>query len=166
MMSFAVFCLIYAAFFLLYRQRNTYQCETCLSRKHEFQWFAGSWSVYSFPITAKRVIEQPSLVFRDFVEPNHQHQWVFAQGSPYYCFGVKWGGCAIGGGRHQSEMATLYQIDEDFRSYISKRIQTDISKEKVYGLLLSSRYSNERDEEKATNAGLAKQVIDDYYSKR
>jgi hypothetical protein len=126
----------------------------------------GKLVCFSFPITIKTVEEEPSVVFSDFLQANHQHLWRFAQGSPYYCFGTKWGGCAIGGGRHQSEIATLYQIDDEFRAYVSNRMAADLTRESVYRLLIENRYSEQNDEEKAAITQSAKQLMEDYYSKR
>lgn len=114
--------LMLAAALFVYRERRTYQCPNCTSEQHVFQWHIGSWTSANTPLSEKQIVIQPSFAFTAFSGTNHAHTWVFAQGSPYYLFGTKWGGCAIGPGRHQSDFAGLFESSADFREFVFGRI--------------------------------------------
>jgi len=59
----------------------------------------------------------------DFFTEDHVHNWMFAQGSPYHFFGTRWGGCAIGGGRHVSEVCQMYESNPEFRDFIGRKLR-------------------------------------------
>jgi hypothetical protein len=85
-----------------------------------FQWRLGSWGGFSVPLTPswERITE--TRFAHDFLSSGHIHAWKFAQGSPYHFFGTTWGGCAIGGGRHVSELCQMYEYSPEFRAFISR----------------------------------------------
>ena len=112
-----------AVLLIHYKERNSYRCEICQARKDVFQWRLGTWRGLSMPLTPRweRIAETNFLC--DFLPPGHMHKWEYAQGSPYYFFGTKWGGCAIGGGRHVSDLCQLYERSPEFRAFVSKEIE-------------------------------------------
>lgn len=93
----------------LRRDRNTYQCQTCYSKRHEFQWKVGAWTSRSLPVSPRRIVLEESRTFQRFVPPHHEHQWAFYQGSPYFWFGTSWGGCALGAKRHRNDLVDLLE---------------------------------------------------------
>jgi hypothetical protein len=105
-----------------YKQHDSYYCQVCWSKKDVVQWWVGSWMGATVPLTPKceRVAETRFL--QDFFPTNHVHQWMFAQGSPYYFFGATSGGCAVGGGRHVSEVCQIYESSTDFRAFIKRKL--------------------------------------------
>jgi len=60
----------------------------------------------------------------DFFGTDHFHNWEFAQGSPYHFFGTTWGGCALGSGRHVSDLCQMYESSREFRDFIRKKIES------------------------------------------
>ena len=94
----------------LRRDRDSYQCQTCFSKRHEFQWKVGDWSGLSLPVSNKRLVVEESRILRNFTPMPHEHEWVYAQGSPYYWFGSSWGGCALGGGRARNDLVTMLEM--------------------------------------------------------
>src|SRR5260370_40322622 len=83
-----------AVLFLHYKQRDSYYCQACWSRKDVFQWKLGSWMGTSVPLTPSWERLNETRFLKDFLPTNHVHDWMFAQGSPYRFFGTTWGGCA------------------------------------------------------------------------
>jgi len=122
--------------FFIYKERRSFQCSGCLSIKHMYQWHAGIWSEFSIPISFPQTAEEKSHTVHDFVPPNHTHNWVFAQASPYVWFGTKWAGCAIGRGRSRNEFAHCYEDSEDFRRFIRKKQREGLDSEVVYQMLI------------------------------
>src|SRR5204862_8139580 len=59
----------------------------------------------------------------DLLTEDHVHDWMFAQGSPYHFFGTTWGGCAIGAGRHVSEICQMYESSPEFREFIEQKLR-------------------------------------------
>lgn len=112
-----------AVLLLHYKQRDSYRCQTCFSAKSVYQWRVGGWSALSIPLTPswQRITE--THFQHDFFSSNHVHDWAFAQGSPYYFFGTKWGGCAIGAGRHVSDVCQMYESNSRFRAFIAQRLR-------------------------------------------
>ena len=108
---------------LNYKERDSYRCRTCRSSKHVFQWRLGSWGDAPIPITPKWHRIEESHFYRDFFPADHVHEWQFAQGSPYYFFGTTWTGCAIGGGRHTSDVFRFYESYADFRALLQTRLR-------------------------------------------
>jgi hypothetical protein len=112
-----------ALLLLHYKQRDSYRCRICSSTQDVSQWRLGLWMSASVPLTPswERVTE--TRFFHDFLPPNHVHDWVFAQGSPYHFFGTTWGGCAIGGGRHINELCQLYESNSRFRTFLQTKLR-------------------------------------------
>lgn len=106
-----------------YVERDSYRCRICSTKKYESQLRLGLWVGPSVPLmpTWERVVE--TRFFREVLPVNHRHDWMFAQGSPYYLFGTKWGGCAIGGGRHSNQICEMYESSPEFRSFIQSKLQ-------------------------------------------
>jgi hypothetical protein len=103
-----------------YKERDSYRCQICWSRMDRLQWRLGLWGSFSVPLTPswERITE--TRFFHDFLSSGHAHAWKFAQGSPYHFFGTTWGGCAIGSGRHVSELCQMYESSPKFRAFISR----------------------------------------------
>jgi len=114
----AVACL----FFFNFLERDSYRCEVCFSTRDVYQWRLGEWFGPSLPLTPtwERVAE--TRFRHDILPANHVHEWKYAQGSPYYCFGTMWGGCAIGGGRHVSDLFQMYESNPNFRTFIQAKL--------------------------------------------
>ena len=106
-----------------YKERDTDRCQVCFATKDVYQWRIGAWFEPSLPLSPKWERVAETHFRRDFLPANHTHQWQFAQGSPYYFLGLKWGGCAIGAGRHVSELCDVYESSEDFRKFIQAKLQ-------------------------------------------
>jgi len=108
-----------------YKERDSYQCQLCFSGRHVYQWRLGSWGGggTSIPLTPMWERLEESQFRRDFFPTNHVHDWRFAQGSPYYLFGTKWGGCAIGAGRYTSSLYVTYESDPEFRTFIQAKLR-------------------------------------------
>lgn len=106
-----------------YVERDSYRCRVCSTKKYDSQLRVGLWVGPSIPLTPtwERVVETRFL--HEVLPPNHTHDWMFAQGSPYYLFGAKWGGCAIGGGRHSNQICDMYESSPEFRSFIQTKLQ-------------------------------------------
>src|SRR6266851_2325523 len=83
---------------LHYKERDSYRCQVCSSTKDVVQWRLGAWTGGSVPLSPKWERVAATQFLHDFLPTNHTHDWKFAQGSPYYFFGTRWGGCALGGG--------------------------------------------------------------------
>lgn len=128
---------IIGALSLHFKERNSYRCSICFSTRDETQWRLGLWAGFSLPLTPNFLRVSESRFLHDFFPAGHIHAWRFAQGSPYYFFGMKWGGCAIGGGRHVSEMSHLYASSPEFRSFIQKRLQEGVLSKSTFIALTS-----------------------------
>jgi hypothetical protein len=125
-----------AALVLHYKQRDSYRCQICFAKKDVFQWRLGSWAGASIPLTPRWERSTDTQFQRDFLPADHVHDWMFAQGSPYHFFGTTWGGCAIGGGRHVSELCETYESSEEFRSFIAQKLRDgSLSKSNVIALM-------------------------------
>jgi hypothetical protein len=111
-----------AALLLHYKERDSYRCQSYWALKNVFQWRLGSWSGFSIPLTPQWEQVSETRIQHDFFPAGHTHEWAFAQGSPYQFFGTVWGGCAIGVGRHVSELSQLYESSPEFRAFISQRL--------------------------------------------
>jgi hypothetical protein len=66
---------------------------------------------------------EPSAAGIRLFPPDHQHSWQFAQASPYYLFGKRWGGCAIGASRHLSPFAFAYLRDPGFPTFVDDLVR-------------------------------------------
>lgn len=112
-----------AALVLHYKERNSYSCQLCSSQKDVFQWRVGWWMGASVPLTPRWERVRESHFLHDFFPTGHAHDWKFAQGSPYHFFGTSWSGCALGAGRHQSELCQMYELSPEFRSFIQTKLR-------------------------------------------
>ena len=113
---------VVAALLFHYKERDSYRCQICFAKKDVFQWRLGSWGGFSVPLTPswERIAETRFL--DDFLPTGHIHDCMFAQGSPYHFFGTTWGGCAIGRGRHISDLCRMYESSLEFRAFISQSL--------------------------------------------
>jgi len=101
-----------------YKVRESYQCSGCCSKLDVYQWKFGHPEFCVLPATPHWQNLRVSRTFQDFAPTNHEHQWVFAQGSPYR-LGLKMYACAIGSGRNIGKLGSHYELDEDFRKYVA-----------------------------------------------
>lgn len=156
---------IVASPFGLYRQRDTYQCSTCLSKRDDFQWRIGSWGGYSLPLS--RLREQPveSTTFKQFTPRPHVHDWRFAQGSPYYWFGTQWRGCAIGSGRHRNDLGDMMEMSlQGFDEYISRTLATGATTtNQLYEALISQRWWRGETNPPTPAQARAQQLVDGFW---
>jgi hypothetical protein len=111
---------VIAALLFHYKERDSYRCQSCWTRRDVFQWRLGSWGGFSAPLTPSWERVSETRFQHDFLPTGHTHDWKFAQGSPYHFFGTTWGGCAIGSGRHVSELSHMYESSSEFRAFISR----------------------------------------------
>lgn len=125
--------------FLIYTERQSYQCPGCLSKKHVYQWHAGIWPEFAVPISFQRTVEEDSRTLSDFAPPNHTHDWIFAQGSPYIWFGTSWAGCAIGRRGSMNEFAQSYEGSENFREFVRRKQREGLDSKTVYQILILPR---------------------------
>jgi hypothetical protein len=143
-----------------FRERRTYFCQTCFARKDVYQWNVGQWSKFSLPVSRHTYLITPSHFGGDFLAEHTQHNFVFAQGSPYY-WGRHWSGCALGAGRHLSEAFQTYEREPDFRSYIGQALKdgkmktNDVVRLMVEGAKLENPAWRE-----------ANQLVSDYYDEK
>jgi hypothetical protein len=74
----------------------------------------------------------------DFLPADHIHDWKYAQGSPYYFFGTKWGGCAVGGGGYVNELCEMCESGPDFRAFIQTKLRDgSLAKTNIVALMSS-----------------------------
>ncbi|HXT40766.1 MAG TPA: hypothetical protein VN887_12205 [Candidatus Angelobacter sp.] len=125
--------------FLIYKERKSYQCSDCLSKKHVYQWYAGVWPEFAIPVSFQRTIEEKSRTLRDFAPVNHTHDWIFAQGSPYIWFGTSWAGCAIGRRGSMNDFAQRYEGSDNFREFIRRKQREGLDSKTVYQMLILPR---------------------------
>lgn len=107
-----------------YKQRDTYKCETCHSKQHFYQWRFGSWTNGSFPVSRKSQTIDETQLRQQLFASDHEHEWVYFQGSPYKYFGTTWSGCGLGGAKHMNEFAQWYELNSDFRTFIQTKIDS------------------------------------------
>ncbi len=127
-----------------YQERDSYQCQTCFARRHEFQWRFGSWQGTSIPLTPswQRITE--THLRQDFFPNTHAHTWVFRQGSPYHFFGTTWGGCALGVSRHVNTSFKLYESAPEFREFIQEKLRNgSLTKSNLISILSSGSAAQE-----------------------
>ena len=150
----------------LYRERDTYQCSTCLSKRDVFQWRIGDWGSHSIPVSLRREQIVDSMTFKQFAPRPHVHDWQFAQGSPYYWFGTQWGGCAIGGGRHRNDLGELMERSiYGFNDYVSRRIiKGDITTNQLYEALISPCRWREDTNAPTLAQARAQQLADEFFN--
>jgi hypothetical protein len=134
---------IASVFVLLFhfKERNSHQCHQCFSKKHVYQWRLGSWggAGASIPLTPKWERLEESQFRHQFFAVDHVHDWRFSQGSPYYLFGSKWGGCALGAGRLTSALHVTYESSPEFRAFIQTKLRAgSLTKSNVIAIMFES----------------------------
>ena len=130
----------FAALLLHYKQCNSYRCQICFAKKDVFQWRLGSWGGASIPLAPSWERTAETRFLHDFLPADHVHDWMFAQGSPYHFFGTTWGGCALGCGRHVSEVCRMYESSPEFRTFIAQRLHDgSLAKSNAIALMSSPR---------------------------
>lgn len=148
-----------------FKNRSSYMCSGCLSRRDIFQWTFGP-PFSGVPITPEWQVITVSHTSKNFGTTNHQHQWEFAQGSPYR-FGYIWSGCAIGAGRHISELAEFYEQSEDFREYFAVQAQErNLTREQILALLTLPMYpeaAQKNSEAFRTMTAASSNMLDNYF---
>jgi hypothetical protein len=151
---------IVAVCLLNYLERRSYLCQVCFSGRDDYQWRIGDWGPLSAPLTPTWSRFHFSRFAQEFALRKHQHQWKFAQGSPYYLFGTMWGGCALGSGRHTSILFRTYEMDRKFRRYVNDEIAS--------GRISTSRFielASCVDGDDMVRQRQAQEFLDEYYSK-
>ena len=150
-----------AVLLLHFKQRDSYRCQTCFAKQDVFQWRLGFWTGASVPLSPQwtRVVE--TRLHQDFFALNHSHNWKFAQGSPYHFFGTTWGGCALGSGRHISDVCYLYERNDKFRDFVRGKI--------VDGSLAQSNFlALASNADRSTNSPIhlaAEELMDAYFER-
>ena len=149
----------------LYRERVTYQCPTCLSKREVFQWRIGDWGGFSIPLSTHREHFLDSSTLKRFTPRPHVHDWQFAQGSPYYWFGTQWGGCAIGAGRHRNDLGELMERSlKGFDDYVSRKLTTGIvTTNQLYEALISPRRWREDTNTPTVAQARAQELMDEFF---
>ena len=149
--------------FLHYKERRSYKCAICHSTKHGFQWRLGSWLSQSIPLSSKWEHVQESYLHRELLWKEHEHEWRFFQGSPYYLFGTAWGGCALGSGRHMNRFCMCYENDAEFRKFIRRQIETgQLSRKTVLQIVqLPPDDDNDNTPETSRVATLAERLLNE-----
>ena len=132
--------MLFASMFLIYSDRQIFRCPGCLSEQETFQWKAGTWSSADLTLTSRKAIISPSFTASALLGLTHTHSWIFVQGSPYYVFGTKWGGCALGIGRGiGSSFGWQFEHDEEFRDFLFEKLKTGaVSTNDVVQMILVS----------------------------
>ena len=120
---FKITFVIIVLMFFTYKPRDTYRCKICFAKNETFQWRFGSWGGSSIPLTTRWEDISETNFLKDFIgESGHNHEWDYAQGSPNYILGLGGFGCAIGGGRHISQLCEKYEKNLGFRAFIQKKL--------------------------------------------
>lgn len=154
--------------FGLRRDRNTYQCQTCFSKRHELQWKVGNWTSPSLPVSPKHIVLEESRTFQCFVPPNHEHRWVFSQGSPYYWFGTSWGGCALGSGRHRNDLVDVLESPfGDSVEFLAEKLRTGkLTTNELLAALAAPRHSPKQTNRLTDSQQLAARLTDEFFDRR
>jgi hypothetical protein len=150
----------------LRRDRDSFMCAGCFSKRHEYQWKVGEWNRSSLSVSAKRAVMDESLIYRLFTSKPHVHDWQFVQGSPYYWFGSRWGGCAIGGNIHENDLAMILDHGDDgcAEFLIEKASSKQLSTNQIYQALVSpARWSGETNSPTESQS-LAERLAADYFA--
>ena len=118
--------LIGAVCYFSHIDQGNYVCLTCISGQQASQWRMGTWE-HSIPLASKEFVVRNSYVFTDFLaERNHEHDWKFAQGSPYFLFGFIWGGCGISITPEWHPFIIKYETKATFRKFVQESIHSGI----------------------------------------
>lgn len=150
----------------LRKDRNTYQCQTCFSKRHEFQWKIGDWSGWSLPVSPKRLVVDESRILRKFTPLPHEHEWKFAQGSPYYWFGSSWGGCALGSGRSRNELVTMLEMPiGEIDRFIGEKLRSgELSTNQLFAALRSQGAASKTGEPLSDDQKLAEALMEEFWN--
>jgi hypothetical protein len=150
-----------AVLLLHFKERDSYRCQECFAKKDVFQWRLGFWMGASIPLSPPWTRIFDTCLHNDYFATGHSHDWKFAQGSPYHFFGTTWGGCALGGGRHVSDLCQIYESSREFRDFIHKKIESGSLTQSNF-LSLASNF----DRAKESPIHLAAQsLLDSYFEK-
>ncbi|MCF6311276.1 MAG: hypothetical protein L3J39_02390 [Verrucomicrobiales bacterium] len=153
----------------IYNQRDSFQCSFCFSRKAEFTWMLGRWAGESISLSSKTERIRESLIYRDYFNNSHRHHWKFRQGSPYYFFGLAWGGCALGSAGEGNDFTNLYKQLSGYRSFIAAKIERgELLQENVLRLieLPSDLEWEQADLEDRKWLELIESLLDEYIEQR
>ncbi len=119
-------------FLFHFKQLDNYKCVSCHSWRSVFQWRLGMWPCVSVPLSPEWERIHESHLLRELLPKGHQHQWKFAGESPYLYFGLVWGGCILGDGRHMNEFCQWYESDPEFRKLVGDKVEKgELSKETI-----------------------------------
>ena len=155
--------IVLAALGLHYKQRDSFTCASCASRRHLFQWRLGIWRGPSIPLSGSRERIDSSALYVDFPANGHEHDWKFSQGSPYNFFGTVWGGCALGSGARINFFCRSYEMKNEFRQFISDKVaRGELSRDTIVRIAaLPSLYDKDApaDTEKAKLMTLAENLL-------
>ncbi len=150
-----------AVLLLHFKQRDSYRCQTCFAKEDVFQWRVGFWMSTSVPLSPQWARVSETRLQQDFFATNHLHDWKFAQGSPYHFFGTTWGGCAIGSGRHVSDLCYLYERNDKFRDFVGRKFADGSLTQSNFVALASNT-------ERSTNSPIrlaAEELMDAYFER-
>jgi len=105
--------------FFLYREQDSFVCGGCGSSEVVSQWRIGGWPGPAIPLSPKWTTAfHASHLYQDLLGPTHFHTWFFRGGNPKHIFGI-FGGCMLGRGAELSELSTLYEQEEGFRTFVA-----------------------------------------------
>jgi len=160
-----VLALAVVALLLHFKQRDTYKCSSCHSKRHVYQWRLGIWHSWSVPLSTGWEDIECSQLHQGLFPDDHQCAWTYFQGSPYHFFGTRWGGCAIGSSRHINRFCQWYEMNSDFRKMVQAKIeQGQVTKEtlqQIAGLPPWHSADSNAEAEEAELIELAKRLIEE-----
>lgn len=115
---------------------DNFTCQSCMSSMSEEQWRLGlqplGYPIFghdkmpayrSLPLTAPKQRVKANTAASRLFPRNHRHVWQFRQSSPYYLFGKRWGGCALGPPRQYSPFAYAYLHHSEFPLFVEQLIR-------------------------------------------
>ena len=149
----------------LRRDRDTFQCSACLSKRHVFQWKVGEWTSPSLPLSPKTSVVEESRTYRCFTAQPHVHEWHYFQGSPYYWFGTSSGGCALGANRHRNDLAEAMEHPwPDFVEFVDSQLKSGVlTTNQIYEALVSPRTWTGATNQPTAGQLLARKLVDDFF---
>jgi hypothetical protein len=135
-----------------FKWEESYLCKDCLAHKTVTEWRMGVQPL-GYPLFGRQSgFTERSIRLTDPVEhftpsvgetlfpPEHQHEWVFAQASPYYLFGKRWGGCLLGAPRRMNPFAYAFLNNADFRADVEERVRSgQLSQSEARAMFLSGK---------------------------
>jgi hypothetical protein len=148
-----------------YKQRSSYECSECMSSRDVYQWSFGFGGLWGFPVTPEWETLSASQIYKDYAPANHQHTWVFAQGSPYR-LGFIWYGCGIGPGGNGGEFGEFYESNAAFRNYLAGlERQKQLTRAQIFAMLALPRYPSKNQTNKSDfeeTAQTSKKLLGDF----